>query len=111
MNVKQYKTFTPAQMRVLKQWEPQFNSVVNSGYLRGVGKTSLTTIAEIYKAATGIQLRVVPGCSECVFDTLKCVGKAYFDEQKWQAQRSRKVTPEKVEDNRPEEEASNAEAD
>lgn len=89
--MRHYKTFTQAQMRTLAQWEPQFRSVVKSRYLRGVGKSSAGIIAEVYREATGKAIPVNANCSKCIFNLLEEVGRAYFEEQEWQASKPRKV--------------------
>lgn len=73
MNVKQYS--------VLKQYETQMQSALNSNYARALGSQSREKLAVVYKEIFNKESGFISGCGSCILKNLKELAVPYFEFQ------------------------------
>lgn len=73
MNVKQYS--------VLKEYETQMQSALNSNYARALGSQSREKLAVVYKEIFNRESGFVSGCGSCILKNLKELAVPYFEFQ------------------------------
>ena len=84
MNVKQYS--------VLKQYETQIQSALNSNYVRALGSQSREKLAVVYKEIFNKESGFISGCGSCILRNLKELAVPYFEFQEKLKSRNNKQT-------------------
>lgn len=85
------QTFSKEQLERLQRFEEPLRTAVRSRYARRIGeRKDCEELADIYYEATGIRLRAVPSCGECMLRLLTCIGTAYFTDLDIIAQKAAK---------------------
>lgn len=72
------KALTKEQFEILKQFEPQLDTALNSSFLRGVDKQKFDIIKGIYLDVTDSKEEIKIGCAACVMNLFAKTGVLYF---------------------------------
>lgn len=79
--------FSEQDIERLNKYRNTFETALNSGFARNIGSIALREIESIYDAAYGSHYKYNAGCSVCVLNFLKRVGKEFFkDEEEYRKQ-------------------------
>lgn len=73
--------YTREQIEKLNKYRNTFETALNSGFARNIGSIALREIESIYDAAYGSHYKYNAGCSVCVLNFLKRVGKEFFKDE------------------------------
>ena len=74
-------TFTKEQLEFLSVYEDRFHTAIHLNYYRNVTNAALNKIANVYDEATGTKTNRNFGCSACIMNYLREVGKLYFKDK------------------------------
>lgn len=78
-NIPKDARFTAEQLETLRPFEHAFATVLRSDYASRIGgPRPAQLISDTYFAATGVRLRAVASCQDCMTRLLKAAGKLYF---------------------------------
>ena len=69
---------TEEQYRSLEQYEQNMRTALRSSYARNPGRIALLGIQDIYNDVAKVNNRINVGCSVCILNLLKDVGRIYF---------------------------------
>lgn len=85
---------TEQEFNTLARFEDKFSVALHSHYARGIGRTEAETLHPILCRVTGIQYRLNPSCSRCIYNLLCDLGKFYFaDKAEREAAKAPEVQP------------------
>ena len=87
---------TEEQYRLLERYEQNMRTALRSGYARNPGRLALLVIQDIYNDVAKVNNRINVGCSVCILNLLKDVGRIYFadKEERLATERSRPAESE-----------------
>ena len=86
--------YTEKQIERLEKYRKTFETAVRSDFARNVGSIALRDIESVYDEALGTKYSYNSGCSVCVLQFLKKVGKPFLDESQIYAAKKRKKEQE-----------------
>lgn len=71
MNVKQYS--------ILKNYEYQMQTAIDSNYVRALGTQSREVLASVYKDIFNRESGFISGCGSCILKNLRELAPLYFE--------------------------------
>ena len=89
--------YTEEQIERLEKYRKTFETAVRSDFARNVGSIALRDIESVYDEALGTKYSYNSGCSVCVLQFLKKVGKPFLEESQIYAAKKRKKEHEEEE--------------
>ena len=74
-------TFSKEEMEILSKYEQYFHTATKANYTRNPGRVALQEMHQIFISATGSALRLNTGCGHCIYNLVKAVAVAYYNDK------------------------------
>jgi len=70
---------TSKQYETLISFESNFNTAINSNYIRAISKSNLEILMGVYKEIFNTEFRMTYNCPTCVFRLVSTLGNLFYE--------------------------------